>query len=155
MQVPPASRQLLRLLVVGGREQLPVDVEEPFDVAAGRRAGLRYEAARRNSAAVPGPADRDLDSDGKLSFDEPVEELDIAQGTTFALPGVDDDKEPPRHSLDLPSITGTEPPPAFGLELLDSDSRLDPAILFADSSDPGANRPLGQAEDDINEDDDL
>jgi hypothetical protein len=96
-----------------------------------------------------------LDSDGRLCFDEPVEELDVTQGLSFALPGVDDDKEPPRHSFDLPVMAGTERPPAFGLELLDRDSRLDPAALFADSGGPDTGpSPDGETEDDIDEDDD-
>jgi hypothetical protein len=98
-----------------------------------------------------------LDPDGKLYFDEPVEELDITQGLTFALPGVDDDREPPRHSLDLPSVAGSEPAPKFGLELLDSDSKLDLSALFADNDAPDTDPPPGNAteDDDINEDDDL
>ena len=77
-----------------------------------------------------------LDSDGRLSFDEPVEDLDISEGRAFALPGMDDDNEPPRHSFDLSSMTGTEIPPAIDLKWLDSDSQLDPVSLFADASSP-------------------
>ena len=97
-----------------------------------------------------------LDSDDRLSFDEPVEDLDTTQGQAFALPGVDDDKEPPRHSFDLPSLTGAEPPPAFGLELLDSDSRLDLDSLFTDPGNQGTRLPPGAtAEDDMDEEDDI
>jgi hypothetical protein len=59
-------------------------------------------------------------------------------------------------------LTGAEPPPAFGLELLDSDSQLDPASLFADTGHPGSGLPAGDTaevdmnkEDHIEEDDDL
>ena len=96
-----------------------------------------------------------LDPEGKLSFDDPLEELDITEGTAFALPGVDDDKEPPRHSFDLPSITGAEPP-RFGMELLDNDSRLDRDALFSDDGTGDSSPPGDTAaeDDDIDEDDD-
>jgi hypothetical protein len=119
-------------------------------------AGNRVTGLERAFFGIPY-----LDSDDRLSFDEPVEDLDITQGQAFALPGVDDKKEPPRHSFDLPSLTGTQPPPAFGLELLDSDSKLDPASLFADTGTPDTALPTdGMAghdtdEDEAGEDDDL
>jgi hypothetical protein len=73
--------------------------------------------------------------DGRLDWLGPVEELDIEQGRAFALPGVEDAKEPPRHSLDFAGISDIPTPPAFGLELLDTDARLDPAVLFADDAE--------------------
>lgn len=110
-------------------------------------AGNRVTGLERAFFGIPY-----LDAEDRLSFDEPVEDLDITRGTTFAMPGVDDDKEPPRHSFDLPTIIGTEPPPKFGLALLDRDSQLDHAALFSDAGPP----PSGEAEgDNLDEDDDL
>lgn len=116
-------------------------------------AGNRVTGLERAFFGIPY-----LNTDGKLSFDEPIEELDITQGLAFALPGVDDDREPPRHSLDLPSVSGNESPPKFGLELLDSDSRLDLSALFADNDTrdkAGPPEDSDAEDDDINEDDDL
>jgi hypothetical protein len=94
------------------------------------------------------------DSDGKLGWLGPVEELDTEQGRAFALPGVEDDKEPPRHSLDFAGISDIAAPPPFGLELLDTDAHLDAARLFADddaaapiTGDPGLQHGLDDGDD--------
>jgi hypothetical protein len=73
-----------------------------------------------------------IDRDDKLCWLGPIEELDSSEGMSFALPGVEDDKEPRRHSLDFAGISDIPVPPAFGLELLDADAHLDPARLFAE-----------------------
>lgn len=93
--------------------------------------------------------------DGKLYWSGPIEELDIEQGRAFALPGVEDAKEPPRHSLDFAGIADIAPPPAFGLELLDTDADLDPTELFSAGPHAADSSVSTALDDDIDEDDDI
>jgi hypothetical protein len=96
-----------------------------------------------------------LDLDQKLCWDHPIEELDVGLGRAFAMPGIDDSKEPPRHSLDFSGIADVEPPPAFGLELLDNDSHFDSDKLFSNSVETYIDMTMKAEEDDIEEGDEL
>lgn len=72
-----------------------------------------------------------LDRRGRLCWLGPVEELDIQDGRRFALPGVTDESQPLRHSLDYPSLANVQEPPPFDLGLLDRDAELDLTQLFS------------------------
>jgi hypothetical protein len=96
-----------------------------------------------------------LDLEGKLCWLGPIEELDISEGRAFALPGIEDAKEPPRHSLDFPGIADLDAPPAFGLVLLDTDAQLDAASLFAEDPEAVDAPSSAHAEEDINEAEDV
>lgn len=124
------------------------------DIPISQMAFLAYAGNRTTGLERAFLATGYLDSDGKLCWDEPVEELDVKEGLAFALPGIEDAQEPPRHSLDFfPVPAGTEQAPAFDLQLLDTDSNIDLRSLF--SADASTTGDTTFAEDDIEEDDEL